>query len=117
MYRRIDLSNFKPTKGRFGNLPFVTAFVYPKNGEPVMITGIGDEVWDYINSRFTKALIKTDYWKNGTHRGSWHLHGVTGYIFSRGFCGKGKYTIQVGQNKKTFKRMPHKWIPFFDSGE
>lgn len=115
--REIILSEFEKTRDSWGNaMPFAIAFVYPKNGDPVVVKGMLLQVEKYVEKTFPVSFYNISMWKNGRTRGSWQFTNDRGYVFRR----KNKWEI-VLRNKDSkeykemyLKRMPHRWIPEFD---
>jgi hypothetical protein len=119
--KEIILSEFKPTDKQ----PFAIFFVYPKDGEPIVVKGMCDEVKNFVNSSFPNAIYRYTFWNDGVSRGSWSF--AKSSESSRYICTatdklgnyKRGYDIRIYKDRKLVKtlylrRIPHKWIPEYD---
>jgi hypothetical protein len=122
------------------NDPYCFAFVYSRKGN-FLVKGMFSEVKEYIQENLTDALVKYTFFHNGKSRGYWEFVNKQEYVLSgsgRTRCkrrlvyehderdkygrypGKRKgYVVLLRGEKRSkklyFKRLPHKWIPEFDS--
>lgn len=115
--REIIVSEFKTTRDNWGNaMPYAIAFVYPRDDKPVVLKGMLPQVEAYIDTHFPISFYNISMWKDGKTRGSWRFANKYGYIFRR----KNKWEVvlrdaEIKIKRFYFKRMPHRWIPEFDS--
>lgn len=114
MYTTI-LLGYKPAR----NDPFTIAFVYPKNGQPLVVKGSASAVNGYLK-RFPMALVNITYWKNKQSRNFWRFTCQNVYLRRVSDTQSG-FQLRVYDTKsrqlvrtKRFKRVPHKWVPEFD---
>jgi len=112
-YKTIELSKFEKTKGSYS-----IYFVYPKNGQPVVIKGMHKYMGPYIKKHYPMALVRYTFWENGRSRGSWCFT-CKGIYVSQNYKSNKRYTVKKYMSNgnivtKQFKRLPKKWIPFFD---
>jgi len=118
----IELSKFTPS-GKDSHAsyysqsqPFAIYFVYPQNGENVIVKGMSREVRDYVLKHYPMALFRYTYWQKGEHRGDWCFSGRGRYVNWDKKKRKYKFIFFSGPKSKVFylKRMPHRWIPEFN---
>lgn len=132
--KTIELSKYKgkravtlPQSSRHGtgrSDPFSIAFVYPREGDPVVVKGIHGEVLKYVKAHFPVSLVRFTFWQNGVSRGLWRFFGVRIYVTHssqitkvdkdrRGFT----VTVFNSDNRTNFhfRRMPKKWLSIFDT--
>jgi hypothetical protein len=118
--------------------PWTMFFVYCKDGSSFIVKGHPHSCEQYVlcNCKHP-CLVRYTYWKDGVSRGSWTFYDAftklqywkngqwlqTNIVTTkiRRFIRRegNKYKLIVfSENKKvlekTFKRVPHKWIPEFD---
>lgn len=100
---------------------FVIVFVYPKIGDPYIVTGLYTEVSKFVHETSKIALLNVSFWKLGKCRASlWKFIGKCNFIRKIPYTNKRfeltMFDSKTTSIKKTFRRMPHKWIPEFDLG-
>ena len=109
--KTIELSKFEAnTVGT----PWAVYFVYPKDGEPVLVKGTSDEVFSYVKENYPVALIRYTYWRNGISRGGWRFTSSHRYVIRAGR--RWRVSVKRGDYwyDYSFRRLPKKWIPEFD---
>jgi len=116
--KTIELSRFEKTKSsRFGGTQaFVIYFVYPKNGEAVVVKGMSEEVEKYVKEHYPIAFYRYTMWRNGFGRGYWRFTDRYRFISHEGRRLRVTIYHKNGDLKRVFtlRRIPHKWIPEFD---
>ncbi len=114
--KTIELSKFEKTRRKYGGTqPFVIYFVYPKDGEPVVVKGMYDAVEKYVKQTFPLALYRWTMWVDGGSRGGWSFTCEGRYIHRKGR--RHELSVYDGNKlvrKLSFRRVPRKWIPEFD---
>jgi hypothetical protein len=122
MMQVIELSEFKSTKvaqpasWRRISEPYAIWFVYPKDQQPVVVKGMCSEVAAFVMKTYPKALCRYTYWKNGSERGGWKFTCPKMYVVE----GRRRkivtiYTADNNPRELSFRRLPKKWIPEFDT--
>lgn len=119
--KEIVLSPFMKTRNQYGySLPYSIAFVYPKNKPVVVVKGMYHLVKDYVEKHYPISVFRMTNWQNGESRGGWYSSKNCGIYFKSVKLGnRNKFEIKVYTDKtnyiqKIVRRIPHKWIPFYD---
>ncbi len=123
--KEIYLSDFDNTnRGMFGKAqPYAVYFVYKKDQEPVVVKGMADDVFSYVNKHFPVSVFYYTYWQDGKCRyGAWRGSLGLYLYFDKREIRKGKYRYIVFMMIKdngwaevaSFRRIPRKWIPLYD---
>lgn len=117
----IEVGKFRKTKDSFGTQPFCIAFVYSKFGNFV-VKGMSREVETYIAQKFPFCFYKYTFWKNGESRGGWKTpNGLALYFSPKKIKNRTRFVVSMNTTNGwqsdilTFRNMPKKWLPIFDS--
>jgi ABC-type sulfate transport system substrate-binding protein len=115
----IELSKFHHTKTHGFADPYVIYFVYPKDGQPVMVKGMYREVEAFVKETYPMSFYRWTMWKGGESRGSWGFACKDKYAMETIVDGRRRVEVSIFNNrtlvrKFTLRRMPKKWIPEFD---
>lgn len=119
MMQTIELSKFHKTKTFGMSDPYVIYFVYPKDGQPVMVKGMYREVDEFVKEKYPMAIYRWTMWKDGKSRGHWGFTCPNRYAIETVVNGHRRIKITIyhdnrGRVEFTLRRMPKRWIPEFD---
>ena len=108
--KTIELSGFEK---RHPSCPWAMYFVYPQDGEPVVVKGMSRDVVQYVREHYPVALVRYTYWKDGVSRGHWMF---TNSNHERRFVVRDgrRWKVWIGDRTYSFRRLPRRWIPEFD---
>ena len=118
-FKVIELSKFHKTPGRFsGTQPWCMAWVYTPVGN-FFVKGMSQEVDDWIEKNVAKGVYNKTYWLEGKSRNYWGSTRELMLYFRR--MGSHRHVVSLFREDgtyvevaKTFRRIPHKWIPLYD---
>lgn len=117
MIKEIILGEYKRTSDRFrSSEPFAIYFVYGPEGNFV-VKGMDNEVWKFINEKFSKFICQYTFWHKGESRGGWKASANLQFFMYK----KDKRFYVSMQTEKgwranimSFRRVPHRWLPEYD---
>ena len=114
--KTIELSDFEK---RCPSCPWAIYFIYPKDGEPVVVKGMSKDVVQYVREHYPVALVRYTFWKDGVSRGHWMFtnsnHPIRYHEPGRFVMRDGRrWKVMIGDRTYSFRRLPKRWIPEFD---